>query len=88
MQIQMAHLNIQGVNCAVFDADANSRSSSDRADLLADLSRRARGLGLRVDKSALAFQEFGRNSYYGTKDLVDYLANIGVSTWTHTLTIP
>lgn len=83
MQIRMAHLNIQGIDVAVFDANATDGTDDGRDEVLADLTYRARQLGLRVEKSALAY---GRR-YYGTPDLVRYLANNGVARWTHTLTV-
>jgi hypothetical protein len=87
MTIRMAHLHPQGTDFAVFDADASSRLDSDRARLLADLTRRGRAAGLRIDKSALAFNEGGRVRYYGTPDLVRYLASNGVARWTHSLDV-
>lgn len=87
MKIQMAHLRKQGISFAVFAADAPSRQHIDRSSLLADLTRRARASGLRVDKSALAYSEGGRTRYYGTPDLIWYLASNGVSQWTHTLEV-
>ena len=87
MTIRMAHLRDQGINFAVFEADARTSTDAARSRLLADLTSRARAAGYRVDKSALAFTEFGRVQFYGTPDLVRYLAGIGVPRWTHSLTI-
>lgn len=85
--IRMAHLRTQGISFAVFAADAPSRSDSDRAELLQALTNEARRSGLRVDKAALAYSEGRRTYYYGTRDLVRYLASHGVSHWTHSLTV-
>lgn len=88
MKVQMAHLREQGINFAVFDADARSGNNSDRAALLAQLTVAARGSGLRVDKAALAYARYGRIEFYGTPDLVRFLAQLGgVPDWTHTITI-
>lgn len=87
MQINFAHVQDQGINFAVFEADSTDRTRAGRAETLARLTAAARRLGLRVEKSALAFMESGRVQFYGTPDLVDYLASGGVPSWTHTLTI-
>jgi hypothetical protein len=88
MHIQMAHLRDQGINFAVFAADAPSRTAPDRSALLSRLVVAARQAHLRVDKSALAFSEGGRTSSCGTKDLVRYLASRGgVPSWTHALDV-
>jgi hypothetical protein len=47
----------------------------------------ARRAGLRADKAALAFMEGGRAKFYGTPDLVRFLAGHGVPRWTHTIEI-
>lgn len=86
-KIRMAHLRTQGINFAVFDADARTRNDRDRSELLAELASEARRSGLRVDKAALAFSEGGRLTYYGTPDLVRFLSRRGISRWTHTLTL-
>jgi len=82
MQIQMAHLRIQGINVAVFAANSADDTDSGRSEVLARLTMKARANGLAVEKSALAY----RNRYYGTPDLVRYLANNGVGRWTHKIT--
>lgn len=82
-KIRMAHVRIQGIDVAVFQANAADNTDSGRADVLADLTAAARAQGLRVQKSALAYG----NRFYGTPDLVRYLANGGGIRWTHTLTI-
>ena len=88
MDIPMAHLNIQGIDVAVFDADTRVPTQQARATLLSQLTRRARASGLRVSKSALAYRSCGRLEFYGTPDLVRYLAAAGgIPRWTHTLTV-
>ena len=85
MQISMAHINIQGVNVAVFAARPNSTSNASLGEVLASLTTKARLSGLRVEKSALAYTENGRTRFWGTPDLVKYLATAGVPRWTHTI---
>jgi hypothetical protein len=87
MQIRVAHLRSQGIDFAVFDADARSRLDSDRAELLMQLTAAARANGLKVDKSALAFRQGSQTRFYGTPDLVRFLANSGIPRWTHTITV-
>jgi hypothetical protein len=87
MQIRVAHLRAQGIDFAVFDADARSRLDSDRAELLLQLTAAARANGLNVDKSALAFRQGSQTRFYGTPDLVRFLANSGIPRWTHTITV-
>jgi hypothetical protein len=87
MQIRVAHLRAQGIDFAVFDADARSRLDSDRAELLLQLTAAARANGLKVDKSALAFRQGSQTRFYGTPDLVRFLANSGILRWTHTITV-
>ena len=90
MRINFAHIRESSttggyIDFAVFEADANSGMDSDRADVLAELTRAARNMGLKVDQSALAFSEHGRIKFYGSQNLVDYLAEMGVPQWTHYL---
>lgn len=87
MHIEMAHLQTQGLSFAVFNADSRCNSDGDRGRLLRQLVESARRQGLRVDKAALAFSEFGRTKYYGTPDLVQFLASRGVPRWTHTISV-
>ncbi len=89
MKISLAHLRHHGIDFAVFDADARVSTSSARADVLARLTTAARRSGLKIDKSALAYAEHGRLSFYGTPDLVKFLATLGgVPSWTHTIDVP
>lgn len=87
MRIEMAHLQAQGINFAVFAADANDRTNAGRQTLLSQLVAAARRNNLRVDKAALTFQEFGRINFFGTPDLANYLSSRGVPRWTHTLDV-
>lgn len=87
MRIEMAHLRAQGTSFAVFAADANDRTSAGRQRLLGLLVAKARRNNLRVDKAALAFEEAGRTTYFGTPDLVRYLSSTGVGRWTHALDV-
>ena len=83
--IQLAHLSIQGISVAVFAANGRHNTDASRAQALAELTARARNQGLRVDKSALAYRTGSRTQFYGTPDLVRYLAGSGVPRWTHRL---
>ena len=87
MQINIAHLNIQGQSCLVCDANARDNTDTARSRLLARLVAAARTQNLRVDQSALAYSEYDRLKFYGTPDLVDHLANNMPPSWTHTLSI-
>jgi hypothetical protein len=85
--LRIAHLNIQGIDVAIFAADAQLPTRVARADLLVRLTARARMSGLKIDKAALAYIECGRTRYFGTPDLVEFLAAYGVSQWTHRLAL-
>lgn len=87
MKINLAHINIQGVNCAVFEANSNSHNHSGRSDVLQQLTVAARHQGLRIEKSVLAYRECGKLRFFGTPDLVKYLANGSTPRWTHTITV-
>lgn len=87
MTIKLAHLRTQGIDFAVFDADSNCRSQSGRARILGGLTAQARLSGLRVDKSALAFSEHGRLTFFGSPDLVRYLSGGWLPQWTHTINV-
>jgi hypothetical protein len=87
MKINLAHIHEQGIDFAVFEADATSRLNSDRDQLLSDLVIQARANRLKVDKAALAFMENGRLKFYGTPDLVKFLSNNGLPRWTHKLDV-
>jgi hypothetical protein len=85
MRINFAHIHEQGIDFAVFDADSRDRTSTGRSATLARLTMAARAEGLKIDKAALAFAEFGRPTFFGTPDLVRFLSNNGVPRWTHWL---
>ena len=92
MRFNFAHLQHPSttgvpINFAVFDARSSSGLDSDNAELLATLTASAMSNGLRVDQSALAYNENGRARFYGTRALVDFLAGHGVPRWTHHLDI-
>ena len=87
MRIRLAHLRDQGINFAVFAADAKTPSNSERNALLERLTHEARLQGLKIDKSALAFDSCGRTQFFGTPDLVKYLARFGIRGWTHTIEV-
>ena len=87
MRIEMAHLQDQRIDFAVFAADAANHTDTGRQALLTELVAKARGNRLRVDKAALAYQEAGCTRFFGTPDLVKYLASHGVPRWTHTLDV-
>ncbi|HEY4240923.1 MAG TPA: hypothetical protein VGM88_13965 [Kofleriaceae bacterium] len=87
MKINLAHLRHQGINFAVFDADAQTHTSHERSQLLSELVFEARRSGLRVDKAALAFSAGRGISFYGTPDLVEFLSRSGLPGWTHTLNV-
>jgi hypothetical protein len=89
MRINFAHIRERSttggyIDFAVFEANANSGRDEDRADVLADLTMRARALGLKVDMSALVYREHGQNRSYGDRAVVDYLKR-GVPRRTHTI---
>jgi hypothetical protein len=84
----IAHITVQGVNCLVVAADATSKTDNARAQLLAQLTQCARSADLKVEKAALAFEEYGDIKYYGTWDLVEWLANNWLPSWNRTLTCP
>ena len=90
MQIKLAHLRERStsgswINFAVFDARSSDGTEAGNAEVLASLTVKARGAGLRVDQAALAYPQSGRTMFYGTKTLVDYLTRAGVPRWTHTI---
>jgi hypothetical protein len=84
---EVAHLRDQGIDFAIFNADATDHSEGGREALLAQLVAVARRNHLNVDKAALAFKECGQIKFFGAPDLVRYLASLGVPRWTHTLDV-
>ncbi|HAN91179.1 MAG TPA: hypothetical protein DCQ33_03755 [Nitrospira sp.] len=88
MTIRMAHLREQGVDFVVFDADARIGTDTARAALLFQLTAKARMSRCKVDKAALQYVSGGQLQFYGTPDLVDFLASVGgVDHWTHQLSV-
>jgi hypothetical protein len=89
MQINVAHIRARStsggpIDFAVFDARSSSGTTSGNNLLLGQLTANARSAGLKVDQSALAYNHNGRIQFFGSKHLVDYLAQKGgVPRWTH-----
>lgn len=75
------------IDFAVFDAKSNSGFADDNSELLFDLTMRARGLGLKIDQSALAYRENGQIRFWGDKNLVQFLSRSGLPRWTHCLDV-
>lgn len=88
MKIPFSHVNIQGLSCAIFDADANARTDLARQALLGQLTAKVRLNGLAVHKRALAFMSGGRMTFLGDPDLVAYLGHnwLGIP-WNYTLEV-
>lgn len=89
MKVNIAHLRERSttggwINFVVFDAKSTTNNNSQ---LLAQLTSKARGAGLKVDQSALAYPKNGRIEFFGTKNLVQYLSKIGLPQWTHTIDV-
>ena len=89
MKINLAHIRERSttggwINFVVFEAKSTTNSNDQ---LLAQLTSQARANGLKVDKSALAFNQNGRLKFYGTNDLVDYLSKSGLPRWTHSIDV-
>lgn len=92
MRVNFAHIRHPAVagpdiNFAVFEGRSSSGSARDNTALLARLTLAAKGHGLHVDQSALAYAESGQIRFQGSKHLVDFLARSGVPRWTHHLDI-
>lgn len=90
MKINLAHIRERStsgswIDFAVFDAHATTNTDAANAEVLAQLTTKARMSGLKIDQSALAFNENGRLKFYGTKNLVSYLSNNGLPRWTHAI---
>lgn len=89
MKVNLAHLQDQGIDFAVFEADAASKTEIARNQVLSQLISAARAAGLKVDKGALAFTENGRLNFFGPPDLVRYLIGRGpLPQWTHAIKVP
>lgn len=92
MKLNFAHIRHPStsggsIDFAVFEACSTSGSASANAQVLADLTTKARMAGHKIDQSALAFNQHGRLKFYGTKNLVDYLSKSGLPRWTHSITV-
>lgn len=85
--VNMAHIRIQGISVAVFDARPTSGSDRDRQSVLDRLVMAARRTGMLVQKAALAYRDGRSVRFFGTPDLVRYLTRAGVPRWTHRLTV-
>jgi hypothetical protein len=91
LKINFAHVRHPGVsgrdiNFVVFDASSRTGSSGN-ADVLAALTMKARGNGLKVDQSALAFVQHGQLRFFGDRHLVDFLSKNGLPRWTHMMDV-
>jgi hypothetical protein len=92
MRVNVAHVRAPAANggfidFVVFEARSNSGLDNDNSDLLAQLTVAARGAGLKVDQSALAFNEHGQLRFFGTKPLVQHLSKTGLPRWNKYLDI-
>lgn len=89
MKIHLAHIRERStsggyIDFAVFDAKSTSGNNDA---LLAQLTAKARTSGLKIDQSALAFNQNGRLQFYGSKNLVDHLSKSGLPQWTHDIDV-
>lgn len=92
MKVKMAHLREKAqaggwIDFAVFDAKSTAGTDSANAELLAQLTAAARNAGLKVDQSALAYQQGSKIRFYGDNKLVDYLSGGWVPQWTHEIDV-
>lgn len=92
MKINLAHLRERStsggwINFAIFDACSRIGTDSANAELLAQLTTKARASGLKVDQSVLAYSKNGAIHFYGSKNLVSYLSKGWVPHWTHTIDV-
>ena len=92
MRINFAHIRERSttggwIDFAVFEAKSITGFDSDNDASLLDLVLRAQGLGLKIDKAALAYQENGQIKFWGAKDLVARLSNSGIPQFTHYLDV-
>lgn len=91
MNINFAHVRHPStsggdINFVVFEASSRNGSSGN-ASVLASLTSKARGLGLKVDQSALAFIQNGQTHFYGDKPLVSFLSRNWTPRWTHVMNV-
>lgn len=88
-KVNLAHIRERSttggwIDFIVFDAKSTTNNNTQ---LLSQLTSKARASGLKADKSALAYNKNGRIEFFGTKDLVQYLAKSGLPQWTHTIDV-
>ncbi|MFA1731671.1 hypothetical protein [Xanthomonas campestris] len=89
MKINFAHIRHPStsggsIDFVVFEAKSTSGPAGNPA-VLAKLTMKARASGLKVDQSALAFNQNGRLQFFGDKNLVDFLSKNGLPNWTHSI---
>jgi len=89
MKFYMAHIRERAANggwidFAVFDATS---TTGDNDGLLYQLTMTARGMGLKIDQSALAYRLGTGIQVFGSPPLVSYLTQNGLPGWTHTITV-
>lgn len=87
-KINLAHVRARAasggsIDYVVFEGRSRSGSNADNNALLQQLTVKARTAGLKVDQSALAFEQNGKIMFYGSKYLVDHLSESGLPRWTH-----
>lgn len=92
MKVPVAHFWLPGdrgqkIQCAVFGFSPHDKSNSGLSKALNQLTRAAMQEGLAIHKSALVYEQHNEERYFGTQDLVEYLANNGVPPWTNNLEI-
>ena len=87
MRIQMAHLRDQGINFAIFAADAANHTDTGRQALLAELVAKARGNRLRVDKAALAYRRQAAPDSSAPRISSNTWRRAASRRWTHTLDV-
>lgn len=90
MRVNFAHVRHPSaaggyIDFAVFDARSTNGTEAGNAEVLRNLTLRARANGLKIDQSALTFSEGGRVRFYGDGHLVEHLSRSGVPHWTHCL---
>lgn len=92
MKINLAHIRERStsggwIDFAVFEAHATTNTNSANAEVLGQLTTKARLAGLKIDQAALAFNENGRLKFYGSKNLVEYLSRSVLPRWTHSIDV-
>lgn len=83
MRIHFAHFRERSttgdwIDFAVFDARSPNRTQQADSALLSDLTMKARQMGLKIDQSALAFEENGAIRFWGDTELVKFLSQTGL----------